>query len=104
MVPRSSRSAKRLSENVFLYSSIKKLCDPALSPQKKYLSVDFHGNINSMNKSLLSLSENKGKSLEQIMSVLLKAIGNAPIAAVCTGGTDSRVILAHLCYAKKKPS
>lgn len=69
---------------------------------EKYYSFES-GKIEVMEKKLLTLSENKGKTLKDIMEMLLKAIGNRQIAAVCTGGTDSRVVLAYLNYMSRKP-
>lgn len=54
-------------------------------------------------KNLAPLSERKGICLEQLMEVLTGKTDDAESGAVCTGGTDSRAILAHLHCRRKKP-
>ena len=54
-------------------------------------------------KALQPLSQRKGIQLDQLMEILTQKINDAESGAVCTGGTDSRAVLAHLNERKKKP-
>lgn len=63
----------------------------------------FDGSFSEFSKGLLSLEENKGKSLSALMELLKTSI-KVPIFAVCTGGTDSRAILANLLKENERPA
>lgn len=54
-------------------------------------------------KKLTSLSDREGRNLKDIMQALSDHVGEKHIGAVCTGGTDSRTVLACLNYFNKTP-
>lgn len=79
------------------------LKDVYLSDSEKYY-IFGNKRIEECTKQLKSFSNNKGKSLAEVMHIQLDSIVHTPFCAVCTGGMDSRTILAHLSYAKKTPA
>lgn len=54
------------------------------------------GEIKEETKKLNSLTLDEGKTLHDVMRILMQGIDTEHTCAVCTGGTDSRTILAHL--------
>ena len=54
-------------------------------------------------KALQPLCQRNGIRLDRLMEMLTQKTSDCETGAVCTGGTDSRAILAHLYKRKKKP-
>ena len=74
-----------------------------ITDTEKYYTFNKLG-IKEYDKGLLNFTENKGRTLSEIMDIELEIVKDASFCAVCTGGMDSRTILAHLSYAKKTPA
>lgn len=62
----------------------------------EYYYLIVRNNIQKKSKKLSAFSRSKGMDLKQLMEILCKNISQSQVACVCTGGTDSRVVLAHL--------
>lgn len=76
--------------------------DIKCTDSEKYYTISNDGFV-VKEKDLLPLYKNTGKSLDFIMDTLIDNIDKNKIGAVCTGGTDSRTILAHLAYRNIHP-
>lgn len=61
------------------------------------------GKVESISKKLLPLNKCEGTELSPLMEALCGAAKESRIGAVCTGGTDSRLVLAHLSRLGQKP-
>lgn len=61
------------------------------------------GRIRAFSKRLPSLQENGGGEIAPLVDAYMEALGEEPYCAVCTGGMDSRLVLAHLKRCGKTP-
>lgn len=79
------------------------IVDGIQTTDPEYYYVCRDNEICAYNKGLRRLSDLAGLDLQEYMSIAVNTLSEDKICAVCTGGTDSRTILAHLIYLGKKP-